>query len=304
VEVFYYGWQPVGADGLLFPGEVYTAHDGEIVLKEIRTAIEVNPTLDSTLFDFPAEAAPTFDEELAARGERNQQYLQEFAAYGFPRDGVQTEVTATELAPGIFHLTGGSHHSLVIEQDEGIVVAEAPLDETRSQAILDWIGTNFAGKPISHVIATHHHTDHSGGLRTFVAQGATAVVGEAAAPFFAEIFRAGSTVQPDPLELEPVEATIETVPSAGAYTIPDATRPVEVYPIPNTHAEDMVIVYVPDGGVVFLSDLYSPAPGGDPGAGGMLLHDTINNLGLNVTTIAGGHGATISFEEFEDLLGL
>ncbi|HEX9926219.1 MAG TPA: MBL fold metallo-hydrolase [Anaerolineae bacterium] len=305
VEVFYYSWQPVGSDGLFFPAEIYAAHDGEIVLKEIRTAIEVNPTLDSDLFEFPAGAEPVFDEDLAVWGEQNQQYIQMFAALGFPRDGVQPNVIADEIAPGIFHLTGGSHHSLAIEQDDGIVIAEAPLDETRSEAIIAWVESNFPGKPITHVIATHHHTDHSGGLRSLVAEGATAALHEAAVPFFEEVFLASSTIRPDALALDPVAAAIDTVPADGSLTIPDDTHPVEVYPLDQTHAEDAVLIYVADedGGVVFISDLYSPAPGADPGAGGMLIHDAITSLGLEVSTIAGGHGATIDFTEFEELLG-
>ena len=33
LEVFYYGWQPVGRDGLFFPAELYIAYDGGIVHK-------------------------------------------------------------------------------------------------------------------------------------------------------------------------------------------------------------------------------------------------------------------------------
>jgi hypothetical protein len=304
LEIFYYNWQPVGQEGLLFPAELYIAYDGEIVHKEIRTAIEVNPELDSALFEFPAEAAPVFDAELASRGRAYHQYLQNFAAYGFPRDGIQTEVTATELAPGVFHLTGGSHHSLAIEQAEGIVIAEAPLDETRSQAVINWVETTFPDKPISHVVSSHHHVDHSAGLRSYVAEGATIVVGQAAQPFFEDIFLASSTLVPDPLAANPAAATIETAPPASSFTIPDEAQPVEVYPIENSHAEDMVITYVPAAGIVFISDLYSPNPtASDPGPGATVLNDTITEFGLDVATIAGGHGATITFEEFQNLLG-
>ena len=79
---------------------------------------------------------------------------------------------------------------------------------------------------------------------------------------------------------------------------------MEVYPIKNTHAEDMVIIHVPNAGVVFISDLYSPNPAAQSaGAGGQLLHDNITANGLDVSIIAGGHGATIGFEDFEALLG-
>lgn len=304
LEVFYYNWQQVGSEGLWFPAEVYLALDDEIVLKEIRTAIEVNPALESGLFEFPDGVEPVFDEELAMRGEFSHQFNQLFAAGGFLKDGAQTQIVEEEIAPGIFHLTDVANNSMVIEQENGIVVVEAPLHQYRSEAVIDWVKTTFPDKPISYVVSTHHHTDHSAGLRTYVAEGATVVVHEAAEAFFEEILQADSTILPDALANNPVEATIETVPADGSFTIPDETQPVEVYPIENSHAEDMVIVYVPNEGIVFVSDLYSPTPGADPGAGGSLIHEAITDLDLEVSLIAGGHGTTITFEEFEDLLGL
>jgi glyoxylase-like metal-dependent hydrolase (beta-lactamase superfamily II) len=307
LEVFYYSWQPVGEGGLFFPAEVYVAYDGEIVQKEIRTTIAVNPELEATLFEFPAEAAPTFDEAVATRGAAFHQYHQNHAALGFPRDAVQTVVTGTEVMPGIFHVTGSQHHSLVVEQAEGIVVLEAPFDEIRSQVVIDWIKTTFPDKPISHVVSSHHHVDHSAGLRTYVAEGATVVMGEAARLFFEEkVFSASSTLIPDALSENPVAATIEAVPADGSFTLPDETQPVEVYPIGGNHAEDMVISYLPEAGLVFVSDLYSPNPNAtaNPGAGAATLRDRITELGLDVTTIVGGHGGIITFEDFEALLAL
>ena len=302
VEVFYYSWQPVGESGLSFPAEVYLTYDGEIVLTEIRTAIEANGELDSAQFEIPGDVEAVFDEALAAHGESSGQYLQIFAAYGFPRDGLQTNVEAAELADGVYHVTGGSHHSMVIEQADGIVVAEAPLGETRSQAVIDWIAATFPDKPISYVVSSHHHVDHSAGLRTYVANGTTAVMHEAAADFFGDIFLADSSLVPDPLHQNPVEATIETVPADGSLVIEDDALTVEVYPIANSHAEDLVLTYA--GGVVFVSDLYSPNPNADSaGAGGQLIADLIDELGLEVTTIAGGHGGTIDIDTFESITG-
>ncbi len=302
LEVFYYSWQPMGG-GLSFPAELYIAYDGHIVHKELRTAIEVNPELDSALFEFPAGASPVFDEGLAARGEAHHQYLQNFAALGFPRDGLQTQVNVEELAPGVFHLTGGSHHSLAVEQEDGIVIVEAPLDETRSQAVIDWVRTTFPDKPISYVVSSHHHVDHAGGLRAYVAEGIPVVMGEAAEPFFEETFLAGSTIVPDPLAENPVEATIEAVPADGAFTIADDTNSVEVYPIETTHAEDMVITYLPEAGIVFVVDIYNPDPNAtDLPPGAVDLQTAITDLGLEVSTIVGGHGGTIPLAQFEDLL--
>jgi glyoxylase-like metal-dependent hydrolase (beta-lactamase superfamily II) len=79
---------------------------------------------------------------------------------------------------------------------------------------------------------------------------------------------------------------------------------IEIYPIAQTHAEDMSIVYVADPGIVFVTDIYSPNPTADSaGAGGQLIADAIDELGLDVAWIVGGHGGAISFEDFQAQLG-
>lgn len=301
LEAFYYDWQPV-EEGLSFPAELYLALDGEIIHKEIRSAIGVNQPLEPAMFEIPAEVSPEFDEDLAARGEASSQFNQSFAANGFIKDGAQTEINATEIAPGIFHLTGVANNSMIIEQADSIVVVEAPLHQARSEAVIDWIETTFPGKPISHVLSTHHHTDHSAGLRSYVAEGATVVLHEAAVPFFEEIFQAESEVRPDALVANPVEAAIEAVSANGSVTIPDESQPVAAYPVENSHAEDMLLFFAPNAGVLFVSDLYSPNPGVEPGPGGQAIYDAIVAAGLEVSLVAGGHGTTIPFEEFEALL--
>ncbi|MEZ4706127.1 MAG: MBL fold metallo-hydrolase [Caldilineaceae bacterium] len=300
LEVYYYGWQPIGESGVAFPAEVYIALDGEIVVKEMRSAIAVNPELAADLFTIPDGIEYVDDEDLAARGAANHQYLQMFAHYGFIRDGIQTNVVANELAPGIYHITGGSHNSLAVEQADGVVIIETPLGGYRSDLIMEWAAATFPDKPISHAVITHHHEDHAAGLREFAAAGATAVVHEAAANFFAHIFDAPATISPDMMSDNTAGYAIETVPADGSLTIDDATHAVELYPLAQTHAADMVIAYVADPGIVFVTDIYSPNPDADSaGAGGQLVADAIAAHGLDVAWIAGGHGGVISWEDFQ-----
>jgi glyoxylase-like metal-dependent hydrolase (beta-lactamase superfamily II) len=304
LEVFYYDWQAIGESGLAFPAEVYIALDGEIVVKELRSAVEVNPELAADLFAIPDGLDPVFDEALAARGAANHQYLQMFAHYGFIRDGVQPNLAAAELAPGVYHLTGGSHHSLAIEQSGGVVIVETPLGGYRSALILDWAAQTFPDKPITHAAITHHHEDHAAGLRQFVANGATAIVHETAADFFADIFARPATLSPDAMTENSPNVAIETVSAGDHYTLADEMQPLEIYNIEQTHAQDMVIAYAPGAGIVFVTDLYSPNPAAESaGPGGQLLAETIEALGLEVSLIAGGHGGVVTMEEFTGQLG-
>jgi glyoxylase-like metal-dependent hydrolase (beta-lactamase superfamily II) len=306
LEVMYSNWQAAQQPGLRFPSEVKVMFGGALVHQEMRTAINVNPSIDAALFSFPAGVAPVYDQALAARGEAFHQYQQNHAALGFPRDAPQTNVRATELAPGVFLLAGSSHNSLVVVQSQGVTVVEAPFNEIRSQAVIDWIKTNIPNKFIAYAVSTHHHADHSAGLRTYAAHGANIVMGESAKPFFEGIFKANSTIVRDALANNPVAVPIYPVPVNGSFTIKDETQPVEVYSMFDAHARDMVIAYVPKAGVVFVSDLYSPNPNAttNPGAGARAVKDKITVLGLDAKMIVGGHGGSISYSALVKLLEL
>ena len=85
------------------------------------------------------------------------------------------EVVVDKLANGVYYLRGGSHHSLAIDQADHIVVVEGPQNEARSEAVIAKAKELIPNKPIRYVVNTHVHFDHSGGLRTFVDEGATVV---------------------------------------------------------------------------------------------------------------------------------
>jgi len=311
LEVHYAGWKTWDDSGVRFPTDVLLAVNDQALHVERRSAVAVNGALDASLFAFPTGVSPQHVAADAARGARNSQFHEGFAALGVPLDGLQTFVMAESLAltgpPQVAHLRGGSHNSLVVEQANGVVVIEAPLYEARAKAIYDWIAQNIPGKPVTHVVVTHHHRDHVGALRTFVARGAKVVVGAPAKPFFASAFRASRTIEPDELSAMPKSAVIETVPVGGELTIPDANRPVRVIHTLSTHAADMVIVHTPtDPGqsVVFVSDIYSPGlPGGNP-AGAREVRDTIVGKNLTVTKLAGGHGTTGTRAELDTAAGM
>lgn len=301
LEVFYAGWRRWDGD-VLFPNDVVITLGGHVVHVEHRSSVALNGTIDPASLALPEGAMPAHVEADAARGERNHQFHEEFSSIGVPLDGLQTYVDAQELAPGVYQLAGGSHHSLAIEQAGGVVIAEAPLYPARAEAILAWVAATFPGKSVTHVIATHHHRDHAGSLRSFVAAGATVVVGEASADFFARSFRRERTIDPDALAATPREATIVAVPPGGSYVIDDPTHPVAAHAIETAHASDMLVVHAPAQRVLFNSDLYSP---GAPPVPFFVaeLSAAIAARGLAVDTMAGGHGfGTSTFAEFQALV--
>jgi hypothetical protein len=50
--------------------------------------------------------------------------------------GVYTRVATQMVADGVWYLTGGSHHSVVIEMKDHLIVVEGPLNEERAMAVI------------------------------------------------------------------------------------------------------------------------------------------------------------------------
>ncbi|MEM7160316.1 MAG: MBL fold metallo-hydrolase [Myxococcota bacterium] len=299
IRVDYEGWS--GAP-VPFPAEVRLELDGDVVHGETRE-VELDPAFDPAIFELPEEGM--FSPALAAYGETSHQFFQTFVALGIPLDFPLTTIVATELSPGIHHLTGASHHSLVVEQQGSVIVIEAPNHPERAEAILAWIAENIPGKAVSHVIATHHHEDHCGGLRAFVAAGAQIVMHEDSVDYFADVvFTAPSTIIPDALSRVDVKPQMTGVGLEGlVFDDPDHAITLEF--LPNGHSADMLLIHVAGGGgIVFVSDVYNPGDGGssfNPMWAQQLL-DALDGA-PPTATLAGGHGSPAPVQELVEFVG-
>jgi glyoxylase-like metal-dependent hydrolase (beta-lactamase superfamily II) len=193
---------------------------------------------------------------------------------------------------------------MIVEQSNGVVVVEGALSDFRAEALIRYIQKTYPGKPIRYVTASHHHADHAGGMRPFVALGATAVIGADAVPLFRRVFsNRDSQLLPDRLDGTSRAATINAVGASGLVTLNDSVRPVIVLAEPTQHATTTILVFVPDQGVLFVNgDTYTP--GAPPGPGAQALEQTIERNGLAVKQIVGGHGGVIAYPAFRTALGL
>ena len=305
--VDYSGWRSVRSGGVRarFPRTVSIRLAGQTVHTETRTSIAINGARNAARFRFPAGVRPTFSATLAARGARTTEWLMTFAHLGFPKDGPADQVTPVPVAPGSTLITGIPNNTMIIEQSDGVVVVEGALNDFRAEAVIRYINATFPGKRVKFVAASHHHADHSGGMRPYVALGATAVVGADAVPLYRRVFAdRSSRLLPDRLDRSRATANILGVPKApgASVTLPDAVRPVVVLPEQTGHATTTMLVFVPSEGVLFVNgDTYTP--GAPPGPGAQSLERTIEANGLNVRFIAGGHGRVVTYAQFRAAIG-
>jgi glyoxylase-like metal-dependent hydrolase (beta-lactamase superfamily II) len=288
-ELFFDDWRQVGA--LKLPFELLYRVNGQEVMVEHIDSIENDVEFKPEDFTIPEELARV-DPNDGRRGELSSQWLLRRVALGSPLDDEQTRVELTAVGNGVWHITGGTHHSLVIEMRDHLIVVEAPLYEERSQAVLAALARRFPGKPVRTVINTHFHNDHSGGLRAYVAVGAVVVTGKANESFLQNMFQAAHARVPDSLQREKKDAVIETV-ETEKKTITDGERTVDVYPVTTTHSVGMLVVHLPQDKVLFVADLFSPGAPRQIATFSRELLDAIQQHNLQVVGIVGGHGNTV-----------
>jgi glyoxylase-like metal-dependent hydrolase (beta-lactamase superfamily II) len=203
----------------------------------------------------------------------------------------------TDIAPGISLTQGGTHNSMIVELDKYLVVFDAPIGESQAKWTVEAARAKYPGKPIRYLVLTHHHMDHASGTRTFVAmEGATLVVGKGAGPHYRRVLSAPHRVDNDLLQRKPRRTEIVEVD--GKWTVGDGRRQVGAYAVDNPHAEAMLIGYLPDARLGFVTDLWSPgrdALGAKPTAGQTALVAAVRKYGIDPERFAGGHGSTAPY---------
>ena len=290
-ELRYTNYKDFG--GVKFP-TVLHIHQGDPRLSVAHNSMEITVNNVQPNVSVPSIMAPDAVQKAAA-----------------PRERAQSQ----KLADGVWFIGGGSHNSLAVEFRDFAAVIEAPLNEERSLAVINEVSRLIPNKPIRYVVNTHHHFDHTGGLRTYLAQGATIVTHQANREYYEQVLfnPAPRTLQPDrfstyypyfsggrrPLPIETVNQK---------YVLSDGARTVDLYPMQGlNHAANMLIVYLPKEKILVNADLYSPPAQGAalpaPNANMRTLQQNIQRLKLDVAQHVPIHGTPGPNDKFVQIVG-
>jgi glyoxylase-like metal-dependent hydrolase (beta-lactamase superfamily II) len=276
VETRYSDYRDFG--GFKFPSKMVQVQGGFPVFELEVTGAQANVSLDVTVPDSVRQATPP-----------------------------PVQVTSEKLAEGVWYLTGGSHHSVVAEFADHVAVIEAPQNEERSTAVIAEVKKLVPAKPIRYLVNTHHHFDHSGGLRTYVAEGATIVTHKINQPFYEKTFRAPHTLNPDRLSREKKKARI--LATGAKHVLADSARTVEIHHIQgNPHNEGIVMVWFPKEKLLVEVDVFTPPaanapPPSAPNPATVNLYDNIQRLNLDVNQIAPLHGHVVTIADLRKIVG-
>ena len=269
----YSGWRDWG--GVKFPSRINQTQGGHTVYDLTVTEVEANPALDM--------AVPPLVASFAEKAESQQ------------------------VVPGVWYVTGGSHHSVLVEFSDHSLLIESPLYDGRSLAVLAEARRLVPGKPLRYVVNSHHHFDHAGGLRTAASTGATLVVSEQARPWFEQAFATPNAIRPDALQQSGRRAALLGVD--GARTFGDGTRTVEVRFIEGSvHAQGFMMAWLPKERLLVEADAYTPAapntpPPSPPNANHVNLVQNIERLGWNPERILPLHGRIVPYTELRAAVG-
>lgn len=264
--------------GIPFPSEIVRDQGGHPVLAIKVDEVRINPEVSISVPDSIAKAAPA-----------------------------QITVKVDKLADGVFYLTGGTHHSVAIEQRDHVVLVEAPLNEARSLALIAKVKETIPGKPIKYLVNSHFHFDHSGGLRTFVDEGATIVTHQLNEAYYKKAWAAPRSINPDRLANSKKAAKFETF--GDKHVLSDGTRRIEIHSLKGSgHNDGFALTYLPAEKILIEADAFTPPAAGaplpaSPNPYSVNLYDNIGKLKLDVEQIAPLHGRLVKLADLKAAIG-
>jgi glyoxylase-like metal-dependent hydrolase (beta-lactamase superfamily II) len=203
-------------------------------------------------------------------------------------------VTAETLAPGIWLLAGGSHHSVLVEFADHLMLIEAPLNDARTLAVIAKAREQVPGKPLTQLVNTHHHFDHSGGIRAAISEGLTIITHSGNVALFEELAGRPHTIVADALAANPRPATIEGVDDRR--TISDGKMTVDLYAVSGAHSETMLVAHFPRERLLVQVDVYTPGGAVQMFAGGLL--EALKTRKLRIDRIVPLHGTVVPYAQF------
>lgn len=229
IDYIYEGYETM-ANGLTAPTTLRLELAGELVIEQEYKNIVFNGDLDESVFERP----------------ENVQFV-----HMDPPTGTKL-VKVTENVYVVDFPQTRPNVSFVIFEDY-ILAVDAPANSFYSSQAIDAIRA-VSDKPIRYVIPTHHHDDHSGGLRAFVAEGATVITPSGDLDYYRRMIGAKYTIFPDVLSSTEIAATFEIVDFDRV--LQDKNNVAKIINIGSPHAKDMYIVWLPGERIVITADTF------------------------------------------------
>jgi hypothetical protein len=147
-----------------------------------------------------------------------------------------------ELATGL-HLIPGRLSMVLVRQDDGVVVVEAPISSGHSKKLMEEANWRSRGAPLKAVVSAGDGYHQIGGLREFVAAGVPIYAPALNQNLLEKFVAAPHTILPDSLSQKPAPAQWNWV--SGKTAIGKGANAIELYPLNGAGSERALMVYFP-----------------------------------------------------------
>lgn len=164
-------------------------------------------------------------------------------------------VTVSPLAKGVWDVrVGNNNGGPVIEFADHLVMFEANGSAAATLARIDAANRLVAGKKVTTLIVSHHHFDHTAGLRAAVSRGLKVVSHRGNEAIFREMVSRPAVVFPDDLGRNPQPLVF--VPVDEKLVLEDRTQRLEIYHVlAHSHMANAVFAYLPTARIMMEGDL-------------------------------------------------
>lgn len=276
-RTYYEAYQPLDGNGLRLPSGYNTVMD-------FRNVVQQKLFVDRYVLDEPGLnlAAPADVRAAAA-----------------PVPG-RPQVEAIPVGQGVWFLkaTPGGNSTL-FEFSDHLVLFEAYGSEANGLAVIEKARATVPGKPLTHLIVSHHHIDHTGGLRAAVSEGLTIITNRQNEAFIREVTSRPAKLFPDALGRNPKPLKLQLVDDT--LQLKDSAMEVNVYRVVNnSHMAHGLVAHVPRDRLLAQGDLVDE--GWDVVWWGNSYADTVKFWKLDVARDLPVHGNLNTYERAIELL--
>jgi hypothetical protein len=210
-----------------------------------------------------------------------------------PATGTQP-ITTTLIADGIWHLNPGGH--TIVEFADHLAIFEMGGSSSQTRAVIAFANALVPGKPLTQLIVSHHHFDHTSGFRAAVEAGLTVISHRGNEQILREVAARPAPDFPELVAL-PDGGTFDFVPVDGHLRLEDATMTLDIYAVVrHNHMANAVFAYAPASRTLMEGDLATAANGFSFWA--EAYQDNLEHYGLDVAMVSPNHvAAPMTHEE-------
>ncbi len=280
-DLIFHGYKPVG--NIMIPAAMEIRSNDQPVNFFIHMETTVNTQLDSKLFEFPE---------------------------GYKLVAAPPPPTMTEIGKNIFfiHQQITGYNATFVNFTDHILVLDAPIGNPFSKRTMDSINAKFPGKPVTQVVLSHYHSDHTSGLPLYVAKKAGVIIPDGIQKFVSDVLSVRHSIQPNPVTDSTRNPLVTIVKSGDKIVVEDKNIKMEIYNVSGdfSHVKNILMVYFPKEKILWQADMLivDAEPGKlRPGfKSNEEFEQILKKYKLNPGLIIGTHGRVGTMKDLRELI--